>query len=286
MKEALKILPPDYQRAAGNLDRKILSELEELRLRQDAPPSMVVRGRERPFPLGRAVAREDLERTVQAAASYSLYQATTLKDGFLTLPGGHRLGICGTAVMQSGEVAAVRSVSSVNLRIARQLAGIGESVFRQLGGLRESTLIIGPPGSGKTTLLRDLIRLAGERQGLRFGVADERGEIGGAGPAHFFLGPCCDVMTGAPKAQGIAMLLGSMSPQWIAVDEITRQEDGQALLQAGYCGVSFLAAAHAFSREELVRRPVYRRLTESGLFRTLLVLDREKTPRIERMPVL
>ena len=150
--------------------------------------------------------------------------------------------------------------------------------------LDASTLILGPPGSGKTTLLRECVRSLSDG-GSRVGLVDERGELAACrlGIPQMDVGAQTDVLTGCGKSEGIYLLLRAMNPQWIAVDEITAPEDIRAMEEASYCGVRFLATAHAFSPDELRRRPLYRRLRELELFQRLLILSPDKHVTMERM---
>ena len=204
--------------------------------------------------------------------------------GFVTLPGGHRLGICGTAVVQNGTITALREPSSLNLRIARQPDGIADRLRDALWARPQSVLLCGAPGSGKTTLLRDLIRQLSDRFGWRICVVDERLELAAcaSGVPQFHLGAHTDVLSGAPKAAGIELLLRTMNPEWIAVDEITAEADIAAIRRASYCGVRFLATAHAADRRELESRPLYRALLQDGFFRMAAFLLPDRSVRIER----
>ena len=208
-----------------------------------------------------------------------------MKQGFLPLRGGHRLGFCGTAVVERGEVTALRDLSSANLRVARACHGCADEALRLLGESPGSVLIAGPPGSGKTTLLRELVRLLSDRLGRRVGVVDSRGELAAClnGEPQFAIGRRTDVISMVPKAQGMELLLRVMSPEWIAVDEITAGEDVRALNRAGYCGVRLLATVHAYGLTDLKRKPLYRKLLEEGIFDTILSLDRQRQLRLERM---
>ena len=179
--------------------------------------------------------------------------------------------------MEGGEVIALRDVTSANLRIAREIRGDARKLAGELyrDGTIDNALILGPPGSGKTTLLRDLIRALsdgeGERSGLRVAVADERSELAGSF-GHLALGARTDVLSGCPKALAIPMLLRAMSPQVVAVDEITVPADISAMEQAVGCGAALLATAHGSGTEDLGRRPLYRRMMERGIFRIVITI--------------
>lgn len=268
-KELLEILPKWLVPEVDALGR---DTMQELRLRLDAPPELVLEGGSRR--LNRKVSRSDLTACVNAASRYSPWAAATTANGYLTAPGGHRIGLCGDVIVKGTEIAGIREVTSLCIRVARDFYGIGLSAAQ----LRGSMLIIGAPGWGKTTLLRDTARQLSEKETVA--VVDERGEVF---PWGFHRGPRTDVLSGAPKAIGVEMVLRTMGPQWIAVDEITAQEDCRALLQARGCGVKLLATAHAGSLEEFVNRPVYRSLVDNRVFDYLVVLQRDKSYRTERI---
>lgn len=267
--ELLKLLPPPLRSEADSLGREAL---QELRLRMNAPPEYVLPGGSR---WGRhTVSRQTLEYCVNAASRYSPWAAATAAQGYITAPGGHRLGLCGEAVCRDGHVTGLRELTSVNLRVARDFPGIGAAAMPLAG----STLVLGAPGWGKTTLLRDIARQLGRNQTV--GVVDERGELF---PMGFARGRRMDVLSLCPKAVGVEMLLKTMTPQWIAVDEITSREDAMALLSAAGCGVRLLATAHGAALSDLGKRAVYRELM--GVFQAVLLLKPDKSYRLERMDV-
>lgn len=267
-KELLSILPPWL---AAEVERRDM--LQELRLRLDSPPELV-------FPeesqwLRRAVSRADLLFCVNTASRYSPWAAQTMANGYLTAPGGHRIGLCGEAVVNRGVMTGFREITSLCIRVARDFPGIGENA----AGLSGSILLIGPPGSGKTTLLRDIVRTISQRETVA--VVDEREELF---PVEFRQSAKrMDVLTGCAKADGIEIALRCMGPSSLAVDEITAEADCDALLRAGWCGVRLLATAHAASLQDLYRRAVYRPLVKAQLFSHVLVLHRDKSWREERM---
>ena len=268
-KELLSILPPGI---AVQMTGEAKDRVQEIRLRLGHVPELVC------WPdsvwLKGLVSRDDLNFVVNTASRYSPWSAQTSARGYLPAPGGHRIGICGEVIVKNGHVSGIRSVSSLCIRVATDFPGIGYEC-RNLGG---SVLIIGPPGSGKTTLLRDLIRQISVRETV--GVVDERGELF---PAQFTYGTRLDVLRECPKEEGIEMILRTMGSTCIAVDEITAEEDCNALIRAGWCGIRLLATAHAGGVKDLLTRPLYRPILESGLFDHVLVLRRDKTWREERL---
>lgn len=269
----LSVLPTGIRREVDSLYR---NTLEEVRLRLGQRAEVIAGGKS--YCLSSVVTREELIFPVNVASRYSPWAASTAAKGYVTAPGGHRIGLCGDCVVQNGQVTAVRQVTSLCIRVARAFPGIADKA-----PVSGSLLILGPPGVGKTTLLRELIRIRSE-MGSSVAVVDERGELFPLGNI-FETGPRTDILTGCSKSQGIEMALRTMSPGCIAVDEITSGEDCTALLTAGWCGVELLATAHAADCADLHRRPVYLPLAESGLFSKALVLSRDKSWRLERMGI-
>lgn len=272
----LGILPQWMRR---EVDRLSSATLQELRLRLNKKPELVT-ARDHIF-LDRPVTVEDLQFCINTATRYSPWSAQTVRHGYITAPGGHRIGLCGQASVAEDRMTGIRIPNSLCLRVARDFPGVAQSAK----GLKGSVLIIGSPGCGKTTLLRDLIRIRSECSMASVGVVDEKGEIF---PTHnnafcFETGIRTDVITGCRKSQGIDMILRNMGPGTIAVDEITAPEDCEALLCAGWCGVDLMATAHAANKQELYSRRVYKPIVETKLFSHLLVLRQDKTWYTERM---
>ena len=266
------ILPPVYRAALRNIHWEAA---QELRLRAGRPVFLRTAAGEQPLRTCGPVTRADLDWILSAATGQSAYSAQeAVRDGYFTLPGGHRLGICGTLARHADGTVGLKSLTSLNIRLAHDVR-IDTGGLRP--ALRDSLLIVGPPGSGKTTLLRACIR-ALSRGGACVGVVDERGELG-----QFDLGEHVDVLCGCGKQYGLERLLRTMGPDWLAVDEISAEEDVYALEKAAYCGVRLLATAHACSTDDLRRRRLYRLLLETGVFRTALVLDRNQTFSEERL---
>ena len=293
--QALACMPPRLRRPLSRLTPKDQAECEEFRLRTGQPLCWV--GPEGARPVLEAgvpipVEQEELRCAVELATQASFHTALEqLCNGFLPLPGGHRMGLCGSAVVRDGRLINLRELSSLSVRIARQVPGVADSLIPRLMGANglENTLILAPPGQGKTTLLRDLIRgLSSSPYEFRVGLADERGEVASLsnGRPQMDIGEHTDVMDGCPKHLALLMLLRGLNPQVLATDEITAPEDVESMLTAAGCGVSLLATAHGSEVADLGRRPVYRRLLEQGLFRRAILIDRQEGRRSYRVEVL
>ncbi len=260
------------------VDEKGRDSLQELRLRLGQPPQLCL-GMEK-ICLSQILTQEDLRYIINTASRYSPWSCCSAAQGYITLSGGHRIGICGDVVVKQGANTAIRWVSSLCIRISRDFSGIAKGISDS-----GSVLILGAPGSGKTTLLRDLIRARSDTGRGSVCVVDERCEIFPVNQERFCYPPGknTDVLTGCPKPRGIEMAIRCMGPTIIAVDEITAADDCMALVQAAWCGVSILATAHAASLEDLRTRPVYGPLLDKKLFQTIVIMDRDKRYHTERM---
>ncbi len=284
--------------ASGSVRRsgRWLTGWTEIRLRLGGPLIVATPEGDRYLgPSGRAVtdpgaayrvSAEDFRRSLELISGSSLYALEEeLRQGFITLPGGHRVGLCGRAVIRGGALQTLRDIASLNVRIAREVRGAADALLPLIvdsAGLPYSTLVFSPPGGGKTTILRDLARQISTGRpdlgldGLVVGVVDERSTHQGR-PARD-LGPRTDVLDGCPKATGLTLLLRSMGPKVIVTDEVGRGEDADALAEAVRCGVRVLASAHAGSLGEVLSRPVLRDLLASGVFGRLVRLGTSRGP--------
>ena len=269
MEELRSILTPWLGQALKQHDMR---GLQEIRLRTGE--SVQIIADKRNLTISRQVKAEDIHFCVNMATKYSPWAAETMKEGFISAPGGHRIGICGEAVSQSEQLRGLKNIRSICIRVAGDYPGIAS----KLRDVRGHILIIGSPGSGKTTLLRDLIRQFSEKENV--GVVDQRGELF---PACFPTGPRTDVLTGCRKDMAIDMLLRTMSPDSIAMDEITKDSDCVALRKAAWCGVRLIATAHAADMDELNRRLLYKPMMRDGIFDTLIILNKDKTWRAVRV---
>lgn len=233
------------------------------------------------------VTKEEVRETLEYISHYSLYAYEhEMKQGFITIEGGHRVGVAGKAILDGGKVKNLQYISSVNIRMSHEILGCADKVmpFITESGRVCHTLVISPPRCGKTTLIRDLIRQISNGSpyaaGCAVGVVDERSEIGGSylGVPQNQLGIRTDLLDCCPKAEGMTMLIRSMAPQVIAVDEIGSPDDVHAVEYAMQCGCRLIASVHGMSMEEAADKPVLGRLIKERRFQRYIVLGNEKRP--------
>jgi stage III sporulation protein AA len=229
------------------------------------------------------VTKKELNETLECVSGYSLYAfEEEMKQGYITVQGGHRVGLAGKVVMDGGRIQCIRHISFLNVRLSHQICGCADDVLPYLirDGAVADTLIISPPRCGKTTLLRDLIRQISNGtkmlSGKTVGVVDERSELGGSyqGIPQNDLGMRTDVLDCCPKSEGMLLLLRSMAPQVIAVDEIGDARDGEAIESAIHCGCRLLATVHGNSVEDIRARPFLGNLVKNHVFERYIVLAR------------
>lgn len=274
------------ERAAPDFDG-----LQEIRLRTGRPLAIVERGREvfltgdgaRTREAGAAwrVTAQELRETMEFVGEYSLYAyEDELRQGYLTIRGGHRVGVAGRTVLDGDKVKSVRYISCVNVRLSHEVPGCADPVLPYLWGDEGllHTLIISPPRCGKTTLLRDMVRQISDgsrvRRGYTVGVVDERSEICGCfmGIPENDVGIRTDVMDACPKAEGMMMLVRSMAPEVIAVDEIGRYEDIDAIETVLYSGCRLIATVHGSSLSDIQAKPLFQRLAQEQVFERYVIL--------------
>lgn len=277
------IFPQQLKYAAEQAER--MDETEEIRVRIGRPVILRKRGKEVVLgeEFGKTVTGRDLEEMLSLVCKHSVYAyEEEIAKGFITIPGGHRVGICGQVTMEAGEVKSFRHVNSMNIRISHQIRGVADSVIPYLyeDGRLCNVLLASAPGGGKTTLLRDVIRQISNGttygEGVNVSVIDERSEIGGdyRGILQNDLGIRTDVLTGCPKAQGMVMLLRTMGASVIAVDELGGERDMEALKGVLYSGCRILATIHAGSYEELCRQKELSRLLADNCFQRIVLLQK------------
>ncbi len=234
------------------------------------------------------VTREEIDKTVDLICDNSVYaHEAEISQGYITLPGGHRVGFCGKAVMRDGKVFTLTEISSLNIRLARSVPGAADGLMSWIldrKGVPYNTLVFSPPGAGKTTILRDIVRQLSRGnpdlgcKGMQVAVADERSELAGTrrGLIQHDLGPRVDVMDGCPKAIAMLNLIRGMAPQVLVTDEIGRMEDADALAEAVRCGIRVIVSAHGGSLVEVAARPMMRELLKAKVFARMVRLGRSE----------
>lgn len=294
----INILPPTLSKLLKRLPRDTLTEVEEIRIREGRPLEITMKGRyyfidsrgeladehESAYRPG----REDCRHLLDLLTNHSVYTLEEeLKRGYITVTGGHRVGLSGKTVLEHGKVKHLREITSFNIRIAREVKGAALKLLPKLidpgTGALHHCLIVSPPQQGKTTLIRDIARLVsegnwekdrGKGRALKVGIVDERSEIAACikGVPSFDVGPRTDVLDGCPKAEGMMMMIRSMSPDVMIVDEIGRPEDAEAIHEALHAGIRVIATAHGHSFEDIYTRPMLRELMKDQIFSRYVVL--------------
>ena len=262
-------------------ERILFDHIQEIKLRIGKPLIIIYRGKERMWK-DVIVTKEEIKETLEYISNYSLYaHEHELKQGFITIEGGHRVGMAGQVIMEEGKIKNLKYISSINLRISHEVKNCADKIFPYITYNKQMyhTLLISPPRCGKTTLLRDIIRQVSDGnmwvKGCTVGVVDERSELGGCylGNPQNEMGVRTDILDRCPKAEGMIMLIRSMAPQVIAVDEIGAQEDVHAIEYAMHCGCKMLATAHGYSMEEIQRKPIFEKLVQERRFERYVILS-------------
>ncbi|OCA91059.1 stage III sporulation protein AA [Bacillus sp. FJAT-27225] len=286
MDTVVHFLPKTIADALNDIPSVSRENIEEIRIRINRPIEVTVRGA--PIFLPYKAKPEDAVLLLQKISNHSIYAMDEeLMRGYITVSGGHRVGLAGKVILEDGKVRAIRDVSSFNIRIAREQVGISKQLVPLI--YRQSwlhTMIIGPPQTGKTTLLRDIARLVSlgdqdyQLKPSKAGIVDERSEIAGCvnGIPQLTFGPRVDVLDACPKAEGIMMLIRSMSPDVIIADEIGRKEDSEAIMEAVHAGIKIITTVHGRSFDEVRNRPSLKELLNSHIFERFIVLGRSKGP--------
>lgn len=282
----LKKIPTSYK-----------EKIEEIRLRNGLPLALSHDGMDSyidkngniTLDLSNAILvnEEHIKSTFQIISNYSIYAyLEEIKQGYITIKGGHRVGIGGKVVYGLNGIENIKNISSLNLRIGRQKLGISNDIIPYL--LKDSryffnTLIISPPQCGKTTLLRDIIRnlsngYKSTYQGFKVTIVDERSELAGLynGQAQNDVGIRTDILDGCLKSDGIIMAIRSLSPQIIAVDEIGSKRDVEAINEALKAGIKLIATVHGSSLDEILEKSSMEDLFKNKTFERYIILDRSK----------
>ncbi|CAH2715226.1 MULTISPECIES: stage III sporulation protein AA [Neobacillus] len=286
METILNFLPKKITDLISQIPPNEKEELEEIRIRINRPIEMTLKGA--PRFLSYLIQPEDAFHLMNKISHFSIYTLEEeLKRGYITVSGGHRIGLAGKVILEEGKVKAIRDISSFNIRIAREKVGIAEPIIPYIFHKNwMHTMVIGPPQTGKTTLLRDIARIisSGDRvkgiQARKVGIVDERSEIAGCvnGVPQLTFGHRLDVLDACPKAEGMMMMIRSMSPDVLIVDEIGRKEDAEAIQEAVHAGIKLIMTTHGTSMEEIRNRPSLRDIIDQRIFERFVILSRASGP--------
>jgi stage III sporulation protein AA len=283
MESVLALLPKKIQNQLLRVPPEILLKSEELRIRVGRPLEIILDGEPHFIPY--EVSTQDAEQLLSHLSQFSLYTLEEeLKRGYITIAGGHRVGLAGKVILEKGAVKAIRDISSFNIRIARQKIGVAESFIPYLyNETWQHTLIIGAPQTGKTTILRDIARIMStgneplKIKAQKVGIVDERSEIAGCvhGVPQLKFGNRVDILDGCPKAEGMMMMIRSMSPDVLVVDEIGRSEDSIAVLDAVNAGIKLICSTHGHTFTDIKKRPFIADLLSQNIFERFIEIKRD-----------
>ncbi|WP_026906660.1 stage III sporulation protein AA [Paucisalibacillus globulus] len=285
MYEILRLFPDEIKTAIKLKVGKRWDKLQEIRVRLNQPIELIFDSGMEWITQARPN-KKDNTFIVNQLSEFSLYRMEDeLREGYITIEGGHRVGLAGKVNTVNGSVKAIQYITFLNIRIAKEKIGVATKVIPYLYENRFlNTLFVGSPQSGKTTLIRDVIRIisSGWNQvpPKKVGVVDERSEIAAClkGIPQHNLGNRTDVLDACPKAEGMMMMIRSMSPEILVVDEIGSEKDVQALLNAINAGVTVICTVHGQTLEELMKRPSILPLLEKKVFGRIVLLKGQSSP--------
>lgn len=276
--EIIKILPVRIKKEMMHRE-EMFKEAQEIRVRIGKKIHIITGREDRELVMNSTtdeITPGDIREMTEFISGYSMYACEDeLRNGFITLKGGHRVGITGEVVTENGQIKTIKNIASFNIRISRELKGCADELMKYADG---NLLIISPPRAGKTTLLRDLLRQISGRPMENVGIVDERSEIAACyrGKPENDVGERTDVLDCCPKPEGMLMLLRAMSPTVIGVDELGKKEDVEAVLRVVNCGVRVIATIHGENLEEIRRKEVFQELFKEGIFHHYIILEEKQ----------
>ncbi len=289
--EIILVLSMEIRQIIRKIPATFLQSVEEIRLKSGQPLMLYDShtgwfvskdGRLKRDKVGTyRVTQEDVNRTLELMSNNSIYAVQDeLKNGYITIAGGHRVGVAGKVILNKGEISFIKDIASMNIRVSKQIIGAADSIIQDIAdeyGTIYNTLIISPPQCGKTTMLRDIARQLSNSI-HKVAIVDERSEIAGCykGIPQNDVGPRTDVLDACPKAYGIMMMIRSMSPDVIITDEIGLEEDIIALRQVLNAGVKIITSVHGYSRQDIVKRPILGQLLKEQMFERVIVLSKAR----------
>lgn len=281
--QIIRVLPKDLQSCLSVQDIH-WDRVQEIRLRVGQVVRILCDNQEDNYMKNIKITPLHIKEILEYVSNYSIYAyEEEIRQGYITIEGGHRVGLVGKVIMEQGMIKNLKYISAINLRVSHEITGCARKYMAYICKEKKvlNSLIISPPGGGKTTLLRDFIRLCSKgtsyNNSCNVGVVDERSELAGTyqGVAQNDLGPRTDVLDACPKSEGILMLIRSMAPDVIGVDEIGSTKDIEALTYGLHCGCSFLATIHGNDLEEVLRKREVTSFIKEGGFQRFIVLGKK-----------
>jgi len=282
-KDLLEILPKTIRSKLEQVNK--IQQLEELRIKVNKPIFIHIGNSEEIWDY--VATTEDIKYIMQRISNYSIYAfEDEIKQGYITIKGGHRVGLCGICVIENNSIKTIKDISSINIRACKEIIGCADKVMPYItyNNSVHNTIIISPPKCGKTTLLRDITRQISQGDknknfsGKNVSIIDERSEIAGSfkGIPQMDVGDRTDVLDNCPKSQGIMMAIRSMSPDVIVCDEIGTQKDMESILMSLNSGISLITTIHGFGIEDLYKRLVFKDIMDNYVFSRGIVLSNKK----------
>lgn len=283
-KEIFRILPDSIKSLIGEEN---LNKVQEIRLRVNKPLMLEMGQKERVFNYN--VSSEEIDTILKRMSNYSIYAYDEeIKRGYITVKGGHRIGICGKCVIEKEKIKTIKDISSLNIRISKEILGCSDTIVKYLLDKYDAanTIIISPPKCGKTTLLRDIARNLSDGivkfslPGKKITVIDERSELAACynGVPQLNLGIRTDILDSCPKSEGIITAIRSMAPEVIVCDEIGTSRDIESIIAAMNSGVKIITSIHGYDISDLYNRPIFKDLIDNKIFKRAIVMSHKKGP--------